>query len=190
MQGTGARLGLDKEVIYCELLVLRCGRGDRVAWEDLIRHWERRLFYYIRRIVDDEQDAWDVLQQTWMAAYKGVGGIRDGRALPKWLYRTARNLALLQRRRRHPHELLDAGDEGGPPGAADDNGIAFDRVDLVHHGLDQLALAHREVLTLHFLQDLSVPEIAEVTGVPAGTVKSRLHYAKRALRKVIEKGAI
>ena len=183
-------MGLDKEAIYCELLVLRCRRGDRAAWEDLIGHWERRLFYYIRRLVDDEPDAWDVLQQTWMAAYKGVGGIRDGRALPKWLYRTARNLALMQRRRKHPREELDAGDEGLAAEAGDEEGVAFDRTELVHQALDELALAQREVLTLYFLQDLSVPEIAEVTGVPAGTVKSRLYYAKRALRNVIEKGAL
>jgi RNA polymerase sigma-70 factor, ECF subfamily len=183
-------LVLDKEAIYCELLVLRCRRGDRGAWRDMIDHWERRLFYFIRRIVDDEQDAWDVLQQTWMAAYQGMGGIRDSRALPKWLYQTARNLALMQRRRKHPQEAPQAADEGEAPTCGDDNGVPFEDADRVHQALDQLALAHREVLTMYFLRDLSVLEIAEVVGVRPGTIKSRLHYAKRALRKLLEGGAL
>ena len=179
---------MDKEVIYCELLLLRCRRGDRTSWQDLIDHWERRLFYFIRRIVDDEQDAWDVLQQTWMAAYKGIGSIRDGRALPKWLYQTARNLALMQRRRKHPHEVLDFADEPQAPDSSGDDAIAFDQAEAVHHALGQLPMPLREALMLYFLRDLSIAEIAEVVGVPPGTVKSRLHYGKRALRKALEQG--
>jgi len=53
----------DKEAIYCELLVLRCWRGQKDALEELVRSWEKRLFYYIRRLVDDEQTAWQVLQE-------------------------------------------------------------------------------------------------------------------------------
>lgn len=179
---------MDKETIYCELLVLRCKRGDETAWQELIGHWERRLFYYIRRMVDDEQDAWDVLQQTWLAAYKGVGRIRDGRCLPKWLYRTARNLVLMHRRARHPHERLEVVDEPdwGSLSHDDDGPLQCERAELVHHALDRLALAHREVLTLHFLEDLSIEEIADVIGVPEGTVKSRLYYARRAVRALLE----
>jgi RNA polymerase sigma-70 factor (ECF subfamily) len=183
-------LGLDKESIYCELLVMRCRRGDRSAWQELIGHWDRRLFYYIQRLVEDEHDAWDVLQQTWLATYKGIGALRDGRSLPKWLYRTARNLALMHRRSRHPHELLDEVEEPEAAFPAGDESASpqLDKADLIHHVLDQLALPHREVLTLHFLRDLSVEEVAEVIGVPEGTVKSRLHYAKRAVRKLLERG--
>ena len=56
----------------------------------------------------------------------------------------------------------------------------------VHYGLSQLSLPHREVLTLYFLQDLSIDEIAELLGVAPGTIKSRLHFAKRSLRAVLE----
>lgn len=180
-------LGLDKEAIYCELLVLRCRRGDRGVWQQMIEHWDRRLFYYIRRIVEDEQDARDVLQETWLATHKGIGAIRDGRSLPKWLYRTARNLALMHRRGKHPHEALDMVDEVLTNPHDDDHGVMhLERADLIHHALDSLSLPHREVLTLHFLQDLSIEDIAEVIGLPTGTVKSRLHYAKRTIRCVIE----
>lgn len=179
---------MEKEAILWELLVLRCRRGDRSAWQELIEQWERRLFYYIRRITEDEHDAWDVLQQTWLATHRGIGTIRDGRALPQWLYRTARNLALMHRRHRHLHEVLDVVEEQAPAELARDDSdlLQLDRADLVHHALDCLPLPHREVLTLYFLDDLSIEAIAEVIGVPAGTVKSRLHYAKQALRNEIE----
>jgi len=55
-------LGTRKDAIYCELLVLRCKRGQESAFEELVRHWENRLFYYVRRLVRTEDEAWDVLQ--------------------------------------------------------------------------------------------------------------------------------
>jgi DNA-directed RNA polymerase specialized sigma24 family protein len=54
----------DKDLIYQELLVLRCQRGDKAALSELVRTWEKRLFYFIRRLVNEEHDAWDILQQT------------------------------------------------------------------------------------------------------------------------------
>jgi DNA-directed RNA polymerase specialized sigma24 family protein len=61
-------LSRDKDAVARELLALRCRRGDRAALEELIRTWERRLLYFIRRLVRDEVDAWDVLQKTWVRA--------------------------------------------------------------------------------------------------------------------------
>ena len=62
-------MGDDSEHILDELLALRCRRGDRGAWKDLVGRYERRLLYFIRRLVDAERDAWDVLQQTWTEAF-------------------------------------------------------------------------------------------------------------------------
>ena len=64
--------------------------------------------------------------------------------------------------------------------------LAFDNAEQVHYGLGRISLEHRDVLTLFFLQDLSVEDVAQVLHVPMGTVKSRLYYAKRALRNVLE----
>lgn len=84
----------DKEAIYHELLVLRCRRGQKSAFEELLRMCEKRLFYYIRRIVDDENDACQILQETWVMVLRGIRKLRDPRKLPVWLYRTARNTAI------------------------------------------------------------------------------------------------
>jgi RNA polymerase sigma-70 factor (ECF subfamily) len=170
----------ERERIQNQLLALRCRRGDREAWRELIAVWQPRLFYYVRRLVPQEPDAWDVLQQTWLGAYQNIRTLGDGRFLATWLYRIARNKAISHGRVKLP-DMTDVIDE-----ARDDTSIdEFDNAEAVHLALDRLSLAHREAMTLHFLQDLSIDEIAQVLDVPAGTVKSRLHHAKRELRKLL-----
>ena len=181
----------ESEQILGELLVLRCRRGDAAAWRELIRLWERRLFYYVRRLVGGERDAWDVLQQTWLAAYRAMPSLQEPRALRAWLYRIAHRQAVSHLR--HVGAMPEAGaeaieDAAGVPDGADDPSFAAEAADRVHAGLSGLSLTHREVLTLHFLEDASVGEIAQVLEVPEGTVKSRLFHAKRALRAALERG--
>jgi RNA polymerase sigma-70 factor (ECF subfamily) len=179
----------DKDTVARELLALRCRRGDRAALEDMIRTWEPRLLYFLRRLVRNEADAWDVLQETWVRVLNSIGSLSDPGSLTPWLYRVARNTALSHARSREPpHESLeDHPDESaGDPACGP---LDFADAEQVHRGLLTLSLPHREVLTLFFLEDLSVEEVATVLGVPPGTVKSRLHYAKRALRKVIAEEA-
>jgi RNA polymerase sigma factor (sigma-70 family) len=179
-------LSRDTDAVARELLALRCRRGDRAALEELIRTWERPLLYFLRRLVPDEADAWDVLQQTWVRVLRGIGSLDDPRGLAPWLYRVARNTAFSHARSLGPpHEPL----KDRPDARAADpvsGCVEFEDAERVHRGLLSLSLAHREVLMLFFLEDLSVEEVATVLGVPPGTVKSRLHYAKLALRKVLE----
>jgi len=77
----------EKQAIYCELLVLRCRLGRKDALEELVRTWEKPLFYYIHRLIDDEQEAWQILQETWVKALRGIKRLREPRKLPGWLYR-------------------------------------------------------------------------------------------------------
>jgi RNA polymerase sigma-70 factor (ECF subfamily) len=177
----------DTETIALELLILRCQRGESRAFEELVRQWEERLFYFLRRLVASEEDAWDVLQQTWLRVFKGIKTLRTSDRLAVWLYQIARCTALSHRRslyrqnaRSEPYGELDEL-------AATDDSEQFDDCEQVHFGLGRIGLAHREVLTLHFLENFSVDETAEILGVPPGTVKSRLFHAKRALRAVLER---
>jgi RNA polymerase sigma-70 factor (ECF subfamily) len=177
----------DKDLIYQELLVLRCQRGERVALEELVVAWQHRLFYFLRRLGNEEADAWDLLQQTWLKVLRGISGLKEPRRLAPWLYRIARNAAIdhIQARslyREHLEELPPAVETEEDPSLRN-----LDDVEQIHHGLLQVALPHREVLTLYFLESMTVEEIAEVVEAPPGTVKSRLHHAKRALRAVLTK---
>ncbi len=176
------------EAVAQELLVLRCRRGDKAALEELVQTWDKRLFYFVRRLVDDEADAWDVLQQTWMRMLSGIRGLREADRLGPWLYRIARHAALNHGKvRARYREVL----QHYPTAPAEDDSshAEFENAEQVHHGLLRLPLPFREVLTLLFLENFSVDAIAEILDVPAGTVKSRLHHAKKALRAVLEKEA-
>jgi RNA polymerase sigma-70 factor (ECF subfamily) len=178
----------DQQSIYTQLLVLRCRRGDPAAWRDLLHLYEPRLFYYVRRLVDNEQDASDVLQQTWLGAFRNLHTLADPRALTKWLYQIAHHSAVTLLRRKSPHLSLDAPDPENPtdPPAPEPADPPLDNAEQVHHTLDQLPLPQRQVLTLHFLEDMPLAHIAEVLGVPEGTVKSRLFHAKRTLRQILD----
>jgi RNA polymerase sigma-70 factor (ECF subfamily) len=175
----------EKDFIRCELLVLRWQRGDREpAARDLVELFQRPLLYYVRRLVRSEADAWDALQETFVAVLKSLRTIREGRALPAFVYRTARNAALGQERRRREEPLAEEVAEAINDAA--EPHLAAEDAARLHQALELLPLPQRETLTLFFLEDLSIAQIAEVTAVPEGTVKSRLFHAKRALRRHLE----
>lgn len=176
----------DADLILCEMLVLRCQRSDPSAAEELVALFEKPLLYFLRRMVRSEDDAWDLLQETWISTFRALHGLRDARALPAFLYRTARNHALAHLRRRDADfRLYVAVDESSQTDADAEPAFSFEDAAAVHAGLDELSLPHREALTLFFLQELSIEEIASVLGIPPGTVKSRLHHAKKALRAIL-----
>jgi RNA polymerase sigma-70 factor, ECF subfamily len=175
-----------KKAIYYELLVLRCRQGRRDALEELIRTWERPLLYYVRRLLDSDEDARQVLQETWLKVLQGMRMLRRPESLPAWLYGIARNTAVSHLRAKCQERALFEFDESVAEPNGDDARLSFDDAERIHYGLGRISLVHREVLTLFFLQDLSLEEIASVLEIPVGTVKSRLHHAKHALKAVLE----
>ncbi|HEX2973965.1 MAG TPA: RNA polymerase sigma factor [Tepidisphaeraceae bacterium] len=179
----------DADLIRCELLVLRCQRRDTRAAAELVTLFEKPLLYYLRRLVGSEADAWDLLQETWMSVFRSLPHLRDTRALPAFLYRTARNHALAQLRKRDADLRLYAAVDTPQPTTDPEPTFTPDDAAAVHAALDTLSLPHREALTLFFLEDLSIEEIASVLEIPPGTVKSRLYHAKKALGAVLRTGA-
>jgi RNA polymerase sigma-70 factor, ECF subfamily len=166
-------------------LVLRAQEGDGEAFRTLIESYDRRLLYYIRRVLGEAEEAFDVLQEVWLRAHRNLRKLESPRAFRVWLYRIAHDQTISALRRSYremPLEELPL--DKVPDGTAPDS--KFDAADVVHAALRALSLDHRRVLTLHFLEDMSVEEVAEVLATSTGTVKSRLHYAKAALCRWIE----
>lgn len=145
------------------------------------------MFYYVRRLVANEEDAWDVLQDVWVKAYRGLGALRETNRFRVWLYSIAHKTAMSHMR--EAYRERDVMDDQEMPEAAEEFSESPNSEDAerVHAALDLIEVHFREVLTLHFLDDLSVQEVAQVIGVPVGTVKSRLFYARQELRKIMER---
>jgi RNA polymerase sigma-70 factor, ECF subfamily len=179
-------LNTDKDRIVSELLVIRYRRGDTAALEELVRLWEHRLFYYISRLVSNEEDAWDALQDTWLALVRSIGKLRGTSGLAPWLYKTARNKAIDRLRGRYNDRTVSIECDDVPEMADGPDEFAFENAELAHQALARLSLPHREALTLFFLEDLTIEEISQVLAIAPGTVKSRLHYAKKAVKAILE----
>ena len=176
-----------KKAIETELLLLQYRRGESGALEELIAKWNRPLFYFIRRFVDKEEDAWDVLQEIWIKVIQQIRQLRDPAAFITWIYRIAHNTAISQYRKECRFEPLPEDDDIAE--LQIEEHLQFDDMDVLdlHKALSLLSLSHREVITLHFLEDFDIQEIAAITDTSPGTIKSRLHYAKRALRELFDK---
>lgn len=175
------------KTVHERLLVVQAQAGDAQAFQELVRRYERRLVYYIRRILGDGHDAFDILQDAWLTVYRKLNSLNSPEAFRVWLYKITHDLTVshLRKQSKWPQSL--------PESTADSDGLeswneleALENAELVHRTLEQLSPAHREVLTLRFLEDMDLAEIADVVGCGVGTVKSRLHYAKRELRRQIE----
>lgn len=171
--------------IYEELLVIRCRRGEVDAWDELVRRYNDRLWYYLQRLVDDHDRAAHLLQDVWVQVLRGLGSLRQANRLAPWLYTIARRTAMSDYRQRyaateHDNESLNEVVDDDPAGIA-----RFEDAELVHFGLRRIGRAEREILTLYFLEDLSIGEIARVLELPSGTVKSRLSRARCELRRVL-----
>ena len=176
----------DTRRIYEKLLVVRCQIGDGEAFREVVESYAPRLRYFLRKLLGTSGEVEDVLQDVWCDVVRNVHRLVDPGAFPAWLYRVARDRAFRQiRRRRGPSRPVEEADIAEGP----DDDFSAEDAGRVHAALDGLPPEHREVLVLRFLEEMSYESIAEVVGRPVGTVRSRIHYAKRALRGVLESEA-
>jgi RNA polymerase sigma-70 factor, ECF subfamily len=168
-----------------QTLVVRCQVGDRKAVEELFLRYNRALGYYLRRMLD-QTDVADVQQEVWLTVIRRITQLRNPEAFVVWLYQIARNQAAKRLSARHSAAPLEEGDDVEK--SAGDIEPEFSPIDAaqIHEELAHLSATHREVLLLRFMENLSYEQIAEVINCHVGTVRSRLHYAKLALRQRLE----
>jgi RNA polymerase sigma-70 factor (ECF subfamily) len=168
-----------------EWLALRCQSGEPGAFEDLIAVMERPLLYYAASLTGNVDSALDVLQEVWIKALRGIRKLRDPGSLRSWLYSITHGVAVDRIRKNYSREQAEK-IQYEDFHEAEEPSIAKEDAAAVHAALSQIGLLHREVLVLHFLEDLSLAEIAKVVGCSEGTVKSRIHYAKRQMKQILE----
>jgi RNA polymerase sigma-70 factor, ECF subfamily len=172
-----------------QLPVQQARDGNPAAWDALFRRYQLPLYVYVFELLHNEQTSLDIVQETFISAAKHIGGLRDDEKFGSWLFGIAHQKVIQLWRKHSGKEILfdeipESPDEleNSPDGLL----IRREQETEFMNLLNQLPLPQRSVLLLHFVEDFSLEEIARITETQLGTVKSRMYYAKKALRKLLE----
>ena len=171
-----------------QLPVSQARAGEASAWDALFRRYQLPLYVYVFELVHDEQVSLDIVQETFINAARHIAALRENDKFGSWLFGIAHQKCIQRWRKQGREEALleelafESEDlETGP----DDLLLRREQEAELIAMLNQLPPAQRSVLMLYFVEDFSLEEISGITGAALGTVKSRLHYAKKALGKLI-----
>lgn len=173
-----------------QLPVAQAKAGRPEAWDALFRRYQLPLYVYVFELVGNEQASLDIVQETFISAARHIGSLQHDSKFGSWLFGIAhqRCIQLWRKSKRHePASLDDMADSLADADASPDEWLMRreDEAEFTRM-LGQLPPVHRSVLLLHFVEEFSLEQIAEITGAQLGTVKSRMHYAKKALRQLLE----
>ncbi|MEO7021496.1 MAG: sigma-70 family RNA polymerase sigma factor [Ktedonobacteraceae bacterium] len=173
-------------------LVTASKNGDQDAFSLLVQHYQRRVFNLVLRMLQDYEEASEITQEAFLAAWQGLPSFRGEARFSTWLYRIAYNCALkqldlrkrersLQQALQAEHMLASTGDEQKTAHLE-----ALDSQELVQEHLSQLPAKYRIVLVLRHLQDMTYEEMAEVLTMPIGTIKTHLFRARNLLKERLQ----
>jgi RNA polymerase sigma-70 factor (ECF subfamily) len=170
-------------------------QGDLSAFSQLASRWDGRLFRFVRRMLDNDEDARDACQDALMKAYQNIGRLRDPARFTAWLHHIALNLVRDRYRARGGRTTVTY--EEGQPGeaelveragtvqaadrAAERSGLAR----ILQEVLDRLPPEQKTAILLREYQGLTSEEIGRITGVPAATVRTRIFYGLKSMRKML-----
>ncbi|MBX8938920.1 RNA polymerase sigma factor [Enterococcus gilvus] len=160
-------------------LIKKAQRGDETAFVEVIKEDELRLYNTALRIMGDEQDAADVLQETIIAAYKNIGKLKKAKYFYTWLYRILINQCNKYLREKDTYEVLD-GDNYSSIADLE----AFNSIEYLVKNLDE---KYKIPILLFYQSGFSVKEIAVILGEPEGTVKSKLSRGRSMVKREYEK---
>ncbi len=178
-------------------LIAQSRQGDMTAFSLLVEKYQDRLFNTTYRLCGNYQDACELTQETFLRALKGIAGFRGEAKFYTWLFRIALNLTRSHHRRAgrrrwqsldEPDGTLELASQASRLGGNDcpdpaERAAQAERNSKVSAALDQLAQQYKTVIVLRDVEDLNYREIAQIVGVPVGTVKSRVHRGRLTLRK-------
>lgn len=182
-----------------EALVAQAQRGDAAAFGLLVERHQDALFNSVSRMVSQRQDAEDLAQEAFVKAFRGIGQFEGRSSFFTWLYSIAFHLVISHRRRigsaRHLNPLSfhhGSDDDGGgiePEDGSDGPGSDAERHETrerVERAIAELEDDYRAVIVMRDIEGFDYQAIADVLGCPQGTVKSRLHRARLALRDLLK----
>jgi RNA polymerase sigma-70 factor (ECF subfamily) len=176
-------------------LIAACLQGDTDAFGALVRRHQDRLYNTVYRLLDNAEDAHDVVQDAFVNAYQSLDSFKGDSLFFTWLYRIAVNTAISHKRKqrmvfsinggRNGEAVIDPLDES--PTARPDHALEkADQERRIQKALNQLSPEHRAVLILKDMEGQKYEEMAEILQVPIGTIRSRLHRARTEMRELLE----
>lgn len=175
-------------------LITECREGNTAAFGELVLRYQDRLYNTVIRLVDSSEDARDVVQESFLHAYQSLHTFKGDSLFFTWLYRIAVNTAIsIKRKQRHVLRIQAGSDDKNainPVDPAESNrpGHAIEMAEeerKVHDALGKLSTEHRAVLVMKDMEGMKYEEMAEVLGVPVGTIRSRLHRARLEIRDLL-----
>lgn len=182
-----------------EELVARSQGGDLDSFNQLVRRWERPIYALAYRTIGREDEARDVCQETFLRAFRSLGGFKGQAKFSSWLYRIALNLCRdwMRRERRTPLvqapegvDVIELAAEQGPVEDIEDLVSRHDLSRAVARAMRALTDDQRTAIILKEYQGLTFQEIADLLGCPLSTVKTRLYQGLTVLRRELEKNGV
>lgn len=194
--------GVDPGIEVDASLIAACRRGESAAYGELVRRYQDRVFNLCFRMCGSREDAEDHTQEAFVRAMQSLDRFAERSRFYTWVFRIAVNLVISDRRKSGRRTIYSL--ESNPSGSEDGDGrdsrranvpsndsqpddlmITAERQQAVSAALTRIDEEHRTVLVLRDIEGLNYDEIADVLDVPTGTVKSRIHRARQAMRDLL-----
>jgi RNA polymerase sigma-70 factor (ECF subfamily) len=173
--------------IYDELLILKCQASEKAAFEELVERWEKRLWHYAYKVTGSDSAAWDIVQETWVGIIKGIRKLADVAVFPSWAFRILNNKCADWLRKQHLQSRIDSELSKGAQNESDARQDIDVTSELLPAAITELSSEQRILLMLRYHEDFDIGQMAEIIGVPEGTVKSRLNRTINQLRQMMER---
>jgi RNA polymerase sigma-70 factor, ECF subfamily len=170
-----------------EALVRRTKAGEAEAFSELARRHERVVYNLAYRFMRDATTAEDMAQEAFLKAFRLLGGFRGDSSFSTWLYRVTSSVCLTELAKRKRRAEVPLGPEREKDIGSTPAPEATDVPELIRGCVAQLSKRYAEVITLYYIEEISYDEICQILNVPMGTLKTWMHRARHALKKVVEK---
>jgi len=175
-------------------LIAECLGGQTASFGELVRRYQDRLYNTVYRLMENAEDAQDVVQEAFINAYQSLDSFKGDALFFTWLYRIAVNTAISHRRKKRVLARISGRKDDGLMEPVDPSDLSrpgytleqAEQEQKVHRAIARLSPEHRTVLVMKELEGQKYEEMAETLGVPIGTIRSRLHRARLELRELLE----
>lgn len=174
-------------------VLLQAQQGDRAAFGELVKTYQKRAYGIAYGFVGNREEALEMAQDSFVKAYRAMSRFDTRMPFYPWLYRIVRNTCFnhLKKRKRRGETSLDGMRDAGiefvsPAPGPEEHAQRAELRGTIGAAMNRVSDDHREILTLRHVHELSYSEIAECLDIPQGTVMSRLHTARKKLRKALK----